>query len=275
MERAGGSSSTIYTTTKEAEPVIFKSAFDAEQHFRKQYLPQLVKSAAMTVECSGQASRAGGDRFVTGAVRAAWEKESHFPQQIVNGLRSYFVDAGLHFFKHRKRVLYVSATKPQRHPRRPRFFPDGHFRHFASGRNHAAAQAPGISPTEDSRRAAGRRRRLRMAQAKNSPSRADLHYLIHAGHVIEFGSNGMPELPLAPQEKPATERPGKPAPSGSAAPALEASAIPEAGERDLELVEPEPGAGSRGVIRAPGSRGDLWSRRMPWRKLSPSWWGLR
>src|SRR5260221_12385282 len=107
--------STTFTKKKEAELIIFKTLFDAEQRFRKMYLPQLVKSG-VTLECSGPASRAELDRHIGGAGREAWEKERVFPQGPVNPLRPYFAEPGLPFFKHRKRVLHGSAITPARHP---------------------------------------------------------------------------------------------------------------------------------------------------------------
>lgn len=227
--------STTYTTTKEAEPIVFKTAFDAEQHFRKQYLPQIVKSGT-TLECSGQASRSAGDRFVAGAVRAAWEKESHFPQQIVNGLRPYFMEAGLHFFKHRKRVLYVSSTKPVRHPV-GQVFSDG-----ITAILKTVETTPRIKRPDLAAKILGEHHEAPEAAPRKEQLAADLHYLIHSGHVIEF-SNGMLELPLAPQAKPPT--PGaKPAP-GAPAEATEAAESSEsAGEgadesTAIEAVETE------------------------------------
>jgi hypothetical protein len=151
------------------------------------------------------------DRFVSGAVRDGWERESHFPQQIVNGLRHHFMEAGLHYFKHRKRVLYVSATKPLRHPL-GQVFSDGISTILATVEANPRIKRPELAAKilgdqHDSPDAAPRKEQLA----------SDLHYLIHTGHVIEF-SNGMLELPLAPQApqdksagtKPATRAPGEP-----------------------------------------------------------------
>lgn len=221
--------STTFTTTKEAEPITFKTAFDAEQHFRKQYLPQIVKSG-QTLECSGQASRAAADRFVAGAVRAAWEKESHFPQQIVNGLRPYFMEAGLHFFKHRKRVLYVSATKPVRHPA-GQVFSDG-----ITAILKTVETTPRLKRPDLAVKILGAQHDAPEAAARKEQLAADLHYLVHAGHVIEF-SNGMIELPLAPQVKPPAGGGAKPAPSESAAEGVDESTATESSELEPEAAE--------------------------------------
>ncbi|MDR3406802.1 MAG: hypothetical protein P4L99_30235 [Chthoniobacter sp.] len=227
--------STTYTTTKEAEPITFKTAFDAEQHFRKTYLPQIVKSG-QTLECNGQASRSGGDRFVAAAVRAAWETESHFPQQIVNGLRPYFMEVGLHFFKHRKRVLYVSATKPVRHPA-GQIFSDGITAILKTVEANPRLKRPDLAA-----KILGDQHDAPEAAARKEQLASDLHYLIHSGHVIEF-STGILELPLAPQVKPAGGPSAKSAPSESAAEAADESTVTEAGEMEAETAaeaEPEP-----------------------------------
>jgi len=209
-------SSTTYTTTKEAEPVTFKTLFEVEQHFRKHYLPQLVKSG-QTLECSGPAARAGSDRHVGGAVRAAWEAESRFPQQIVNGLRPFLMEAGLHFFKHRKRVLFVSATKPQRHPA-GQVFSDG-----ITAVLQTVEAYPRIKRPDLATKILGESQDTPEAMARKAQLAADLHYLVHEGQVIEF-SDGALELPLAPQDKPAPAQQARPK---AAAPAPAPAAVDE------------------------------------------------
>jgi len=204
-------STTTYTTTKEAEPIVFKTLFDTEQHFRKHYLPQLVKSG-QTLECSGQAARAGGDRHVGAAVREAWEAESRFPQQIVNGLRPFLMEAGLHFFKHRKRILFVSATKPQRHPA-GQVFSDG-----VTAILQTVEASPRIKRPDLAVKILGEAQDTPEFTARKAQLAADLHYLIHEGQVIEF-SDGALELPLAPLDKSAQppqqqQRGGKGKPGG-------------------------------------------------------------
>jgi len=222
--------STTYTTTKEAEPITFKTAFDTEQHFKKQYLPQIVKSG-QTLECSGQASRSGVDRFVAGAVRTEWEKESHFPQQIVNGLRPYFVEAGLHFFKHRKRVLYVSATKPVRHPA-GQVFSDG-----ITAILKTVEATPRLKRPDLAAKLLGEQQDAPEAAARKEQLASDLHYLIYTGHVIEF-SNGILELPLAPQEKPTGGHAAKSASSERATEAADESSVAETEEAEPEASVP-------------------------------------
>jgi hypothetical protein len=154
----------------------------------------------------------------------------------VNGLRSYFVEAGLHFFKHRKRVLYVSSTKPVRHPA-GQVFSDG-----ITAILKTIEATPRIKRPDLAAKILGEQHDAPESAARKEQLASDLHYLIHAGHVIEF-SNGMLELPLAPQDKAPQERGPKPASSGSAAAGADQSTVTEAGEPASEVVtesEPEP-----------------------------------
>lgn len=227
--------STTYATTKEAEPVTFKTLFDTEQHFRKNYLAQIVKSG-QTLECSGQAARAGGDRHVGGAVREAWESESRFPQQIVNGLRPFLMEVGLHFFKHRKRVLFVSATKPQRHPV-GQTFSDG-----IAAILQTVETSPRIKRPDLATKILGEAQETPEALAKKAQLAADLHYLIHEGHVIEF-SDGALELPLNPLDKPQQQqnqggnkqKPKQPAQAQAATAAAAAAPVAESAEAAAEI----------------------------------------
>ncbi len=183
-------STTTYTTLKEAEPISFKSAMDAEQHFRKAYLSQIVKSG-IVMECSGQASRALPDRSVAAAVRETWEKERAFPAGLVNYLRPYLLEAGLHFFKHRKRILYISAIKPVRH---------------VTGQAMSPSVTKILQTIETSPKCTRRVLATKIlgehheapefAEQKAALAR-DLHYLVHTGNVIEF-HDGTLDLPLIP-----------------------------------------------------------------------------
>jgi hypothetical protein len=236
---------TSYTTIKEAEPVAFKTLFDVEQHFRKTYLPQLVRSGT-TLECSGPASRAPLDRYVSGAVRAAWEQERVFPQGLVNALRPYFAEQGLHFFKHRKRVLHVSAIKPLRHAA-DQTFSDGITAILA-----LVEAQPRIRRPDLAKKLLGPNHDAPEVVARKAQLASDVHYLMQIGHLIEF-ADGAFELPVNPkgdsppppvkasETKPATARP-----EISAAPAgiventtLESSAVQEPVKQDPLQDAPE------------------------------------
>ena len=235
-------SSTTWTTLKEAEPVTFTSVLDAEQHFKKHYLPTLVTSG-VTLECSGPASRAGVDRHVSSAVRAAWEDEMPFPQQIVNHLRPYFNEAGLHFFKHRKRMLFVCAHKPLRHALGV-VLSDGISSILATIEATPRCKRPDLA-----KKLLGEQQESPELDARKSALASDLHYLILAGHVIEF-ADGALELPLPPKP-PEPQGPGKGKKSGPAETAKDAEE--ENAERESpgeEALETEPAAESAPPVEA-------------------------
>ena len=228
---------TTYVTLKEAEPVTFKSVADAEAHFRKNYLPQVLKTG-VTLETSGPASRASNDRVIGAALRTCWENEKHFPQNVVNLLRPAFHDAGLHYIKHRKRMVFVSSIRPQRAPK-GQIFSEGISTILS------AIETAGKCTRHDlAVKILGAQHDSEESGPKKSEMASDLHYLIQAGHVIEF-HDGTLDLPLVPGEKPAPEKPEKPAPSTASAapeseietPAVEASAP---AEPEAEAATPEP-----------------------------------
>jgi hypothetical protein len=103
---------TVYFTTAESEPQEFKTLAEVESHFHKTYLPNLIRSGNNLV-CSGRAAREFPERFLANAAREAFDRELAYPGAIVHGLRHQFADQNLHVFKHRKRVLYVSAIRPK------------------------------------------------------------------------------------------------------------------------------------------------------------------
>ncbi len=184
-------SSTTLSTVKEAEPITFKSVADAEQHFRKTYLPELVKSG-VSLETSGTASRAIADRGITNSLRDAWEHERGFPSNIVNALRPVFNEIGLHFFKHRKRIIYIAPIRPERHIE-GRNFSEG-----IAGILGAVEQQPKITRPQLAAKLLGEMDDSPELAAKKTALASDLHYLIHVGHVIEF-HDGTLDLPLSPR----------------------------------------------------------------------------
>lgn len=187
------SSVTVYKTTQEAEPVEFKTQQEVESHFRAHYLEACLKSGR-TLEMSGEASRNVADRQIRDAIRAAWEKERAFPAQTVNKLRPHLQEAGLHIWKHRKRILYVSTVRPVRFGSESRSVSE----QIASLLNIVEAQ-PRCT------RADFFNRLLKPHEAEadfpklKAALASDLHWLIGSGHVIEF-HDGTFELPLAPKE---------------------------------------------------------------------------
>jgi len=187
------STTTLYRTSREEEPVEFQTLEAVEAHFTAHYLDQCL-SAAKTIEISGSASRNLQDRVLREAVRAAWEKERTFPAQLVARLRPPFQEAALSVWKHRKRMLYVSAVRPVR---------------FGAEARSVSEEIGGILNVIESKpkctRADLSAHLLKPYEGDESHARrktalaTDFHWLIHSGHIIEF-HDGTLDLPLAPKE---------------------------------------------------------------------------
>ncbi len=171
------------------EPVTFKDDYEAEQHFKLNHLPNLIRTGT-TLEMTGTAMNWFPERNVAFNVRDAIDREHRFPGQMVNALRPIFSEAGLHHFKWKKKILFVSAIRPVRH-NAGEAFSDGMAFILTTVNEHPGIPRPdlllrllaGIAPDSEE------------GLAKKEALAADLHYLIHVGHVVEF-QNGALELPL-------------------------------------------------------------------------------
>jgi hypothetical protein len=233
---------------------VFQNIAEVEQHFRENYLPGLVRTAS-SFHLSGEASRAITDRAIAAAVRQAWEQERGFPGQMMHQLRQHFSRAGLHVFKHRKRMQFVSLIRPAP-------MEDGSLSESVAeilkvieggqGRNRALLAAAILGSDESA-----------VDPARKTMLATDLRWLIETGRVIEF-SDGRLELPVVPAkpETPAVKPKPDAAQAEAPAPGAEANAAAaeEIAQPAAELPAPggdtEPAArtsveASEGIVSAP------------------------
>jgi hypothetical protein len=179
------------------QPIVFKTEQEAEEHFRKTHLPALLKSGN-SLEVGGAIAGSLLDKSIGLTVRDAVEREREVPVQMVNALRPYFNEAGLQLFKWKRKILYASGIRPQRHPEQA--FSEGISailtavgEHPGMKRPHLAARLIGALPADATEEA------QQQHEAKLSALAADLHYLVQLGYVVEF-QNGCMELPPARKE---------------------------------------------------------------------------
>ncbi len=177
------------------QPIVFKTEQEAEEHFRTTHLPKLVRSGN-SLEVGAAIAGSLLDKSIGYTVRDAVEREREVPVQMVNALRPYFNEAGLQLFKWKRKILYASAIRPQRHPAE-QTFSDGISailsavgEHPGMKRPHLAARLLGTLPPEVTAEA------QQDHDAKLAALAADLHYLVQIGYVVEF-QNGCLELPPA------------------------------------------------------------------------------
>jgi hypothetical protein len=188
-----------FRTRNEENPVVFENPAAVEQHFRTHYLPGLIRPCLAT-ELSGETARHLPDRGIIAAIRKARDRENRFPAQIAGALRHGLNQAGLHVFKHKKRILYISTVRPQL------FDPNQ-----ASVSSNLAAVLSAIrSYPKISRKQLAEKVLSKLAGANTSDEASaeyqqartalatDLIWLAKAGHVIEF-ADGTLDLPLPPR----------------------------------------------------------------------------
>lgn len=187
---------TTYTTLREETPGTFSSAAEVERHFRTNYLPGLLRSVE-EITTSGVLSRGLPDRALNRAIEDAWTREIRSPSNMMQELAGRIRQAGLHIFRHRRGMLFVSPIRVRA------------LVHEQTGVSTAVnailgalAETPGINRKElagklivDPAAEEAESRKLALA--------SDLHWLISEGHVIEF-NDGSLDLPRGKAKAPET-----------------------------------------------------------------------
>ena len=225
------------------EPLRLATMEEVEKHFRETHLANIIKpveSATLT----GVAAKAMRAPELTRVLRAAWDAQFTFPLQIATGLSQRFSDHGLHFFKVNKTVTHVSVARPMflevettpvsdgikkivqfinAHPKcSRRKLVENLAPSPKPERSESRLQAaPGGEPSKDGTpsgapTAAPVTLEALQPTAEQNAIIADLHWLVHQGHVIEFADG---KLDTAKKPVPKPPRAPKPASSESRLPA--------------------------------------------------------
>jgi len=188
-----------FRTKDEQNPVTFESLAAVEQHFRTHYLPSLIRPCLAT-ELSGETARHLPDRGIIAAIRKARDRENRFPAQIAGSLRHGLNQAGLHVFKHKKRILYISTVRPQLFDQSQASVSSNLSSILSAIRSYpkisrkqlAEKILSKLGSTGPSDEASTEHQHAKTALA------TDLIWLAKAGHVIEF-ADGTLDLPLPPK----------------------------------------------------------------------------
>lgn len=210
-----------YTASREEVHLTFPSVTEAERHFRSHYFDGLINSVEEAT-IGGVLSRRLSDRILNRAVEDAWVRETRSPSGMMQELAGRFRQDGLHIFRHRRGMLFVSSIRTRA------------FVHEQAGvspsvnailealagtavinRKQLFEKLIGDVTTED-------------AEPRKLALASDLRWLINEGYVIEFndGSLDLPRGKAKPREtappKVATEAGGH---HGSAKPAEQTLAL--------------------------------------------------
>jgi hypothetical protein len=240
---------TEYTVLNVPEPLKLPGMEEVEKHFRAVHKDTIIKPVeSHTV--AGVPSRSLRSRDLQQLVRNDWEQQGYFPLQLATRLCQQFAAHGLQFFKVNKTVTHVGVARPQ--------FLDLETTPVSESiksiigfintnpkctrRNLIETLAPSpavieVKPAEQK-------------SAEPTPEQnaliADLHWLIHQGHVLEFADGRMDTAkkplprPLKPEKKKAEEKPdmeGETAAATKTAPQAEA-VVESAAETAAETPGP-------------------------------------
>jgi len=176
-----------YTTIREETASTFNSAVEAEQHFRQNYLPGLMRSVPK-VTITGAHSRHLPDRALHQAIEDAWTRQTRSPSNVMQELAGQFREGGLHIFRHRRGILFVTSIRPRA------------FVHDQAGVSPSVnviletlTATPGATRKELAEKVLvdlvnEEAERAKLALASN------MHWLIREGYVIEF-NDGSLDLP--------------------------------------------------------------------------------
>jgi hypothetical protein len=284
---------TDYVCLNIPEPLRLATMADVEKHFREVHKDAIIKPVE-SYTLPGNAARNLRSAELTRLVRSVWEDQRRFPLQIATVLSQQFASRGLQFFKVNKAITHVCVARPHYLDLTATPVSDGVKRivdyinaHSKANRRQLIealapspaprpiritppAAAPVVTevPAEGATTPAG-------AESASTPSApatpapdlaadqptpeqssliADLHWLIHQGHVIEFAT-GLLETAKKPLPKPVKpERPKtvtvKPA-GDETAPVVGVDAAAPTSEVPAEPVSHEAVSSSPGVVESP------------------------
>ena len=241
---------TEYTCLNLPEPVRLASMEAVEQHFRETHKENIIKPVERHT-LNGAAARALRSPDLARLVRSICDDQRRFPLQLATVLSQQFASHGLQFFKVNKTVTHVCVARPR--------YLDLAATPVSAGvraiveyinanpkctrKQLVEALAPSPAPPAAEPAGTETPPAPPPETAEPTPEQtaviADLHWLIHEGHVIEFAT-GLLETAKKPLPKPEP----KPAPApAEPTPPAEAAAEPPPAEPEAEApaaTTPEP-----------------------------------
>lgn len=214
---------TEYNALNVAEPLKLPTLEKVEEHFRAAHKDSIIKPVE-TATIDGAKSRRLQSAGLQRLIRQEWEQQKYFPLPIATKLSQQFAQHGLQFFKVNKTVTHVSVARPlfldiETTPvsdgikrivnfinANPRCTRKKLIETLASTPTKIEIKPEEKSATEtqvDSKLTAAEPAALPVAEPtpEQTAVLVDLHWLIHAGAVLEF-ADGRMETAKKPLPKP-------------------------------------------------------------------------
>jgi len=201
---------TEYVCLNLPEPLHLGTMEAVEKHFRETHMENINKRVD-SHRLSGTDARGLRSPELLRLIRSVWEDQRRFPLQIATVLSQQFAGHGLQFFKVNKTITHVSVARPHFLDLEATPVSEGvkrivdyiNAKPRCSRRQLVESLAP--SPTAPpAAPVAGEAKAAVVDSNEPTPEQtavvADLHWLIHQGHVIEF-ANGTLETAKRPLPK--------------------------------------------------------------------------
>ena len=245
---------TEYICLNVPEPLKLSSLEDVDKHFRSTHKESIIKPVETAV-FDGAKSRNLRSHDLQRLVRVEWEKQKHFPLQLATSLSKQFASFGLQFFKVNKTVVHVSVARPQfldlettpvsENIRRIVEFINS--KPGCSRRKLVDSLAPAPRPAALATVVEGQAEAAPAQPPEPNPEQtaliADLHWLIHQGHVLEFADGRLETAkkpaprPPKPEIKPAGATPAGQTPPSQTESAIETAPIENASSESEPAVD--------------------------------------
>jgi hypothetical protein len=257
------SSKTEYTVLNVPEPLKLPSLEEVEKHFRATHKETIIKPVESLV-VAGAPSRTLRSRGLQQLIRAEWEQQKYFPLTVATRLSQQFASHGLQFFKVNKTFTHVAVARPQfldlattpvsESIKRIVEFINAHPKCTRRKLIETLAPSPIVAQASSlsEQKTHGQDARATTESAEPTPEQtaiiADLHWLVHQGHVLEF-ADGKLDTAKKPLPKPSKPEKKKEKPTGEGEVAATTETAPQAevvAENSIlteaEIPAPEPAA---------------------------------
>lgn len=200
---------TEYAVLNVPEPLKLANLEEVEKHFRATHRETIIKSVE-TLVVGGVLSRNLRSRGLQQLIRSEWESQRHFPLQLASTLSQQFAHHGLQFFKVNKTVTHVAVARPQyldleatpvsENIKRIVSFINEHPK--CTRKKLVETLAPSApAPTVIEIKPDAAPAPAAEATPEQTAIIADLHWLVHQGHVLEF-ADGRLETAKKPLPRP-------------------------------------------------------------------------
>jgi len=220
---------TEYNCLNVPEALKLATLEEVEKHFRATHKDSIIKPVESHA-VAGVPSRSLRSGGLQRLVRQEWEQQKYFPLTVATRLSQQFASHGLQFFKVNKTVTHVAVARPQfldlattpvsESIKRIVEFINAHPKCTRRKLIETLAPSPAVIEVKPEEQ----------ESAEPTPEQtaiiADLHWLVHQGHVLEF-ADGKLDTAKKPLPKPPKPEKKKDKPANEVAATTEIAPQPE------------------------------------------------